>query len=84
MLADQYIVYVARPSGTTRNHVQVKLTIVYDRVGEYARRPLLEWAASLLSGWDRLPDKCEVNLSVTEILLHMLAHCTPAQLTQFD
>jgi len=53
--------------------VLVQLTIVYDRPGRWEHRPLLEWSVSLLSQRARLSEKCEVTLSVTEIILHMLS-----------
>lgn len=69
-----YLVFVPRCDvGGTRTHVRVTLTLVQDRMDlDIRTSPVLEYATSVLTTWTVLPDKCEVTLTVTDLLLHLL------------
>jgi hypothetical protein len=72
-LTTEHLVYVPRHIGGTKNHVLVKLTLLYDRADiNVHETPLLDIAVDMLSTWEHLPDKCTVTVSISQILIHLL------------
>jgi len=74
-----YEIYVPRNVMGTRTHVLVKLTLLHDRTDiPFSKTAFLAHASSLLSGWQCLPDKVEVLLSMTDILLFLIQMQAPS------
>ena len=66
-------VFVPRYIGDTHNHVLVHLTLLHDRTDvDIHKEMLLQMAAEVLATWPRLPDKCDVTLSISDILLKII------------
>lgn len=69
----KYRIYVPRYIGGTTNHVLVKLTLVHDQTDiPFLRSAFLEQATEMLSRRKCLPDKGEIAVSMSEILLFLL------------
>lgn len=68
-----YRIYVPRPIAGTSNHVLVKLTLVHDRTDlPFMKSAFLQVATEMLSSRKNLPDKGEIFVSITEILLYII------------
>ncbi|HEY6018438.1 MAG TPA: hypothetical protein VIY48_00605 [Candidatus Paceibacterota bacterium] len=69
----KYRIYVPRYIGGTSNHVLVKLTLLHDRTDiPFLKTAFLQVATEMLSSRKSLPDKGEVFVSMTEILLYII------------
>lgn len=72
-----YLLYVPRSEG----HVLVKLTLLHDRTDiPFIKTAFLEQATTLLSMRACLPDKAEVTLSMTDILLFLIQRHVPSSM----
>lgn len=69
----KYRIYVPRYIGGTSNHVLVKLTLLHDRTDiPFLKTAFLQVVTEMLSSRKNLPDKGEVFVSMTEILLFII------------
>lgn len=69
----KYRIYVPRYIGGTSNHVLVKLTLLHDRTDiPFLKTAFLQVVTEMLSSRKNLPDKGEIFVSMTEILLFII------------